>query len=1191
MRVVMDRCFGGRHRPSMKRRRPDVARPLRFLHTADWQLGLKLAFVAGDAGRGGAISALRGGPAARRRIAKEREVDAVVVAGDVFDDNAVGEDSLQRARDALAQFAPIPVLLLPGNHDAATPDCVLARLARRRARPRAPRRRAVRPPARPLPPVPAPPPPRARRPARALPAGAPPGDPILVAIAHGALIDFTEGLESKNVIDWRAVLAKGYDYLALGDWHGTLSFDPRVWYSGAPEPTRFKEKRPGYALVVEIDAPGATPRVEEVAVARTRWIENDGSISPSDESVGEVERFFASDGRALDDARERVARRSRVARRARAAGRDPRPGPRLFDAPAHGRRASSTTGRARRISGRSRWTGSSDAQWRRSGASVPGGGRCAPPSPSLRGRGAAMRIVSLCGGGVEGARACGAHRVGSGPEPHRRTERVRKDAPRIGAPLCALRALQGGVGGQEGASLVRVDQAAERRSTVRDARDAVDGEKAVPEAGVREARGGGRTWTDDDAESMLRDLLGTKPIQGRRDIDQFFGLWPLLWVKQGDGGIAPQAHMNDDARARLRDVLASQVNGVAAGPLGERMVARAEAERERYFTATTGKETGELAIARTRFAAAEGALAEAVAKRGEAHAAADELAALRREIEEIDAKIAAAERARCGGGGAGGEGEGYRGKAPGARGGRGATARRSGARGAGARSQREEMAERAAQVDRRIAEEGATLRARAATQSELAAREAEATERAEICNCRHSSAPTPITFERAGARTCTRPHAESTRSPSGSRGRRRSKRASSSSARSSPEARIDEAQIQRLRRASEGLAKTSAALAAASASLRMRAARDLVVDGAAAGRRRRADLDVRRASPRRHRRGRRARDPPGRRGPRRAASERAGGEPRAGERARTAGRGERRRGRGSLRAPHRARRAARTGGAAPSRGSAGRCLRAGGRGPRASHGAGSAGGADSDAISIADADAKLAATHGGCYASAGGAGRAPARARARAWRRSRVTNRRRPAARARARRRDRPPRRASDARGARVEQLGAARSAWVDARAVAEALAEELKRNPAKRARSLRSSRRRRILERLEAERTAKHARSLALDATVRVHGGEDLHERVQRAESGAERARRDAPRDRGARRRRPPARERAPRRPPRGAAAPRRAGDRAGPPLPRGAPPRSPAAHGRELAASSGSARGTWRKSSRRSPEAPRSR
>jgi DNA repair exonuclease SbcCD nuclease subunit len=264
---------------------------LRFLHTADWQLGLKLAFVTGDAG---AVARFQRFEVVRRLagIAKERAVDAVVVAGDVFDDNAVGDDSLQRARDALALFAPIPVLLLPGNHDAATPDCVLARLRagehvhallgdepfvlpNARFHPCPLRRRHER-----------------DDPTRALPKRAP-GDPILVAIAHGALIDFTEGLESKNVIDWRAILAKGYDYLALGDWHGTLSFDPRVWYSGAPEPTRFKEKRPGYALLVEVDAPGAAPRVEEIPVARTRWIEQRFDLG-SDENVGEVERFFGA---------------------------------------------------------------------------------------------------------------------------------------------------------------------------------------------------------------------------------------------------------------------------------------------------------------------------------------------------------------------------------------------------------------------------------------------------------------------------------------------------------------------------------------------------------------------------------------------------------------------------------------------------------------------------------------------------------------------------------------------------------------------------------------------------------------------------------------------------------------------------------------------------------------------------------
>jgi hypothetical protein len=249
---------------------------VRFLHTADWQLGLKLAFIAGDRG---AAARLERFEVVRRlaTLAKERDVSVVLVAGDVFDDNAVGRDTLQRARDVLALFKPIPVLLLPGNHDAASPDSVLRRLdagahvyalVGREPWDGVPGLRVY-------------PCPLQRRherddPTRHLPARAP-EDSIRVAMAHGGLLDFDES-ETVNRIDWRAILDKGFDYLALGDWHGTLRWGPRVWYSGTPEPTRFKEKRPGHALIVEIDGPGATPRVEEVAVARTRWIERRESL-------------------------------------------------------------------------------------------------------------------------------------------------------------------------------------------------------------------------------------------------------------------------------------------------------------------------------------------------------------------------------------------------------------------------------------------------------------------------------------------------------------------------------------------------------------------------------------------------------------------------------------------------------------------------------------------------------------------------------------------------------------------------------------------------------------------------------------------------------------------------------------------------------------------------------------------------
>jgi DNA repair exonuclease SbcCD nuclease subunit len=241
----------------------------RILHTADWQLGLRLQFVPGDRGarlRNERFDAVR----RLADLAHAHAVDAVVVAGDVFDDNAVGAWTLQAARDALAQFAPVPVLLLPGNHDAATPEGALARLdagphvrvllAREvvgvgrlafHACPLFHRHEREDP--------------TAWLPARS-------DDAIRVAVAHGAILDFGESTETRNRIDAAAVLAKGFDYLALGDWHGTLAFGPRVAYAGTPEPTRFTERDPGNALLVEIDGPGAAPRLTVLPVARHRWI-------------------------------------------------------------------------------------------------------------------------------------------------------------------------------------------------------------------------------------------------------------------------------------------------------------------------------------------------------------------------------------------------------------------------------------------------------------------------------------------------------------------------------------------------------------------------------------------------------------------------------------------------------------------------------------------------------------------------------------------------------------------------------------------------------------------------------------------------------------------------------------------------------------------------------------------------------
>jgi hypothetical protein len=195
-----------------------------------------------------------------------------VVAGDVFDDNDVGGDTLQQTCEALEAFGDIPVILLPGNHDPATPDSALRRLEATRGDVHV---ALAREPIR-LPGVDVYPCPLMTRheyedPTAWLPARADEAV-IRVALAHGGALHFGESGETPNRIDVDAILARGFDYVALGDWHGVFKVNSRAWYSGAPEATRFKEKRPGHVLLVEIDAPGAEPRVADLAVARSRWM-------------------------------------------------------------------------------------------------------------------------------------------------------------------------------------------------------------------------------------------------------------------------------------------------------------------------------------------------------------------------------------------------------------------------------------------------------------------------------------------------------------------------------------------------------------------------------------------------------------------------------------------------------------------------------------------------------------------------------------------------------------------------------------------------------------------------------------------------------------------------------------------------------------------------------------------------------
>ncbi|RZF29293.1 DNA repair exonuclease [Paraburkholderia sp. UYCP14C] len=261
---------------------------IRFLHTADWQIGTQFGQFEPDE----AAHLTQARFDTVRRIAEEaaaRNVDAVLVAGDVFDLQTVSDTVIRRLFSALQAFSGTWIML-PGNHDAALVESVWTRAQRLNCVP--PNVRLV------------------------LESGVvlldscrcallcapltqrityddttacfdsletPPGY-HRVGLAHGSVGGILqEGIDSSNPIAPTRAASARLDYLALGDWHGHLRVDERTWYAGTHEQDRFRANEPGFVLDVTISEPGASPRVDAVRVGQYRWHRWDETISvPTD---------------------------------------------------------------------------------------------------------------------------------------------------------------------------------------------------------------------------------------------------------------------------------------------------------------------------------------------------------------------------------------------------------------------------------------------------------------------------------------------------------------------------------------------------------------------------------------------------------------------------------------------------------------------------------------------------------------------------------------------------------------------------------------------------------------------------------------------------------------------------------------------------------------------------------------------
>jgi DNA repair exonuclease SbcCD nuclease subunit len=257
---------------------------MRFLHTADWQLGMTRHFLAPDDQSRfsqARIDAIR----TMARLATERGCAFVVVAGDVFETNQPDRRTIGRALDALATFT-VPVYLLPGNHDTYDPGSVYRTPAFLDGCPPHVEVLADATPREPVPGV------EvvgaawtSKRPVVDLTAGccaALPADGAMrVVVGHGGADVLSGDFAQPGTIriaDVEVALAEGRArFVALGDRHSTTSVGStgRIWYAGAPEPTSYREDDAGNVLVVELadDDAAATPVVESVPVGVWRFVE------------------------------------------------------------------------------------------------------------------------------------------------------------------------------------------------------------------------------------------------------------------------------------------------------------------------------------------------------------------------------------------------------------------------------------------------------------------------------------------------------------------------------------------------------------------------------------------------------------------------------------------------------------------------------------------------------------------------------------------------------------------------------------------------------------------------------------------------------------------------------------------------------------------------------------------------------
>lgn len=256
-----------------------------FVHSADLQIGKPFRSfeerLAGrlEAARIDAIEVLSS-------AARQSGASHILVAGDIYDSEAVPLKTLRQPLTRMARDKDLTWVLLPGNHDPHRPGGIWQRIASVGFPENVIAAIGEQPImlSRDVAVLPAPVTARSltNDPTAGMDSAVTGDGVVRIGLAHGSVQGFGSEQSSSITIDPERWRKAGLSYLALGDWHGLTKINERTWYSGTPEPDRFPDNTPGFALVVRVPDGGGTPEVSPVRTAQFVWAKASENLNSVD---------------------------------------------------------------------------------------------------------------------------------------------------------------------------------------------------------------------------------------------------------------------------------------------------------------------------------------------------------------------------------------------------------------------------------------------------------------------------------------------------------------------------------------------------------------------------------------------------------------------------------------------------------------------------------------------------------------------------------------------------------------------------------------------------------------------------------------------------------------------------------------------------------------------------------------------